>query len=120
MSYYSFIDSTEVSNKNTNVIKKSVTKDKFYIKEDPSQDVPGHYKMIQAKCQVIDNGIGRKKTFAKENNIQNGFEYISYGEKITIERLNSFNNRKNKKYGHQVIDLEKGTMVEITIPLLKP
>ena len=55
MSYYSFIDSTEVSNKNTNVIKKSVTKDKFYIKEDPSQDVPGHYKMIQAKCQVIDN-----------------------------------------------------------------
>ena len=72
------------------------------------------------KCQVIDNGIGRKKTFAKENNIQNGFEYISYGEKITIERLNSFNNRKNKKYGHQVVDLEKGTMVEITIPLLKP
>ena len=72
------------------------------------------------KCQVIDNGIGRKTTIAKENNIQNGFEYISYGEKITIERLNSFNNRKNKKYGHQVIDLEKGTMVEITIPLLKP
>ena len=71
------------------------------------------------KCQVFDNGIGRKISLEKKSKTQTSKDHISYGEKITKERLNSYNGRKNKKYGFEVVDLEKGTMVEITIPLLK-
>lgn len=71
------------------------------------------------KCQVFDNGIGRKISLEKKSINQKTNEHISYGEKITNERLNSYNRRKNKKYGFEVVDLEKGTMVVITIPLLK-
>jgi hypothetical protein len=50
MSYYSFIDS---SNKMPE-IKKSLTKTKFITKDDPSQDVPGYYKMDHKKCDMVD------------------------------------------------------------------
>ncbi|MBI1835909.1 MAG: sensor histidine kinase [Flavobacteriia bacterium] len=70
------------------------------------------------KCQVIDNGIGRKSSLEKKAT-QNTKGHISYGEKITSERLASFNKKRNHKYGFQIIDLNKGTMVEILIPILK-
>lgn len=56
MSYYSFIESL---NKTKNIDKhsqiKSKSKYKFFVREDPSQNVPGYQKMSQEKCQVIDN-----------------------------------------------------------------
>jgi len=63
MSYYSFIESFEDSKtSNKKAIpepidnkKKSISKDKFFVRGDPSQDVPGYHKMNQEKCQVIDN-----------------------------------------------------------------
>lgn len=36
-------------------MNKFAVKDKFFVKGDPSQDVPGHFKMLYDKCQVIDN-----------------------------------------------------------------
>jgi len=56
MSYYSFIESSDDSkNENQPDDKIFLTKDKFFVRDDPSQDVPGYYKMNQKKCQVIDN-----------------------------------------------------------------
>jgi hypothetical protein len=51
MSYYSFIESFDGSNTKNETVKK----DKFFVREDPSQNVPGYHKMSQEKCQVIDN-----------------------------------------------------------------
>jgi hypothetical protein len=53
MNYYSFIESTNIpkSNINQNLTKK----DKFFVKDDPSENVPGYYKMKKEKCEIIDN-----------------------------------------------------------------
>ena len=58
MSYYSFIESFEDSKPKNKISKKTdnkVTKDKFFVRIDPSQDVPGYHKMSQEKCNLIDN-----------------------------------------------------------------
>jgi hypothetical protein len=36
-------------------------------------------------CEIIDNGIGRENSILKKDKIEN--DHISYGEKITKERL---------------------------------
>lgn len=53
MSYYSFIENTELKTDKKDVQLNK--KDKFIIKEDPSKDVPGHYKMEEQKCKLIDD-----------------------------------------------------------------
>jgi len=58
MSNYSFIESFDDSrnkNESNRNLDDKVFKDKFFIRGDPSQDVPGYHKMSQEKCQVIDN-----------------------------------------------------------------
>lgn len=52
MSYYSLIESFD-DLKNTP--KSSVTKNKFFTRGDPSQNVPGYHKMTLPKCSLVDN-----------------------------------------------------------------
>lgn len=47
MSNFSFIDLENPNNK--------VYKDKFFVRENPSQNVPGYHKMDQEKCDIIDS-----------------------------------------------------------------
>ena len=54
MSHYSFIELINESNIKNEIVKKT-TKDKFFIRENPSQNVPGYHKMNQEKCQIIDS-----------------------------------------------------------------
>jgi hypothetical protein len=49
MSYYSNIDS---DNKE---VEEKYVKNKFFIRGDPSEDVPGHHKYIFTKSDAIDN-----------------------------------------------------------------
>ena len=51
MSYYSFIE--PVNDVGTKKINK--VKDKFFVRENPSQNVPGYHKMSQEKCEVVDS-----------------------------------------------------------------
>jgi len=57
MSYYSLIEIVDDSNTKNKIVEnpKKITKDKFFVRKDISQDVPGYHKMSQEKCQVIDN-----------------------------------------------------------------
>jgi hypothetical protein len=52
MSYYSLIEAFDDSN---NTPKSSVTKNKFFTRGDPSQNVPGYHKMTLPKCSLVDN-----------------------------------------------------------------
>ncbi len=76
------------------------------------------------KCEVIDNGIGREASqLNKKDNVQLK-DHISYGEKITKERLKSYTKKGHTNYGSSYIDLEilgesKGTKVEIIIPIIE-
>ena len=55
MSYFSFIESFETNDKNKINQTEINQKNKFFTRDDPSKDVPGHYKMEKEKCNVIDN-----------------------------------------------------------------
>jgi hypothetical protein len=57
MSYYSNVDFGNLENdKNLNIDNSNTfVKNKFFTRSDPSQDVPGHYKNILTKSDVIDN-----------------------------------------------------------------
>lgn len=59
-------------------------------------------------CVVEDNGIGRKG--AKPNLGK------SYGMKITKDRIDLLNKLKNTNASVNLIDLEKGTRVEVKLP----
>ena len=76
------------------------------------------------KCEVIDNGIGRSASILKKSDDINSKDHTSYGEKITKERLKTYNKSKTSNFGVQIFDIElngesKGTKVEIIIPILK-
>ena len=77
------------------------------------------------KCEIIDNGIGRKNSILKKEKDKIKNDHISYGEKITKERLKSYNTSKKiiyKTLFHDLIDdfgISNGTKVEIIIPILK-
>lgn len=49
---YSFI--LPINNNNDNNIN-FIHKKKFFVKEDPSKNVPGHYKLDQQKCSLIND-----------------------------------------------------------------
>lgn len=59
-------------------------------------------------CIVEDNGIGRKN--AKPSSGK------SYGMKITKDRIDLLNKLKNTNASVNLIDLEKGTRVEVKLP----
>ena len=78
----------------------------YYIDEIAEEN-----KMLN--CIIEDDGIGRK-TKEKSN-------YKSYGMSITKERLAILNNIKNTNAQVNLIDLDKGTKVEVKLPLeIKP
>lgn len=60
-------------------------------------------------CIVEDNGLGR--------NNNEGTSRKSYGMKITKDRLDVLNKLKNTNASVNLIDLEKGTRVEVKLPL---
>lgn len=49
MSYYSNVDLEKKK------VEEKYVKNKFFIRGDPSEDVPGHYKNIFTKSDAIDN-----------------------------------------------------------------
>ena len=60
MSYYSNIDFKKIetmdnSKMDNSKIDNTNVKNKFFTRGDPSEDVPGHYKNILTKSDVIDN-----------------------------------------------------------------
>lgn len=59
-------------------------------------------------CIVEDNGVGRKE--AKPSSGK------SYGMKITKDRIELLNKLKNSNASINLIDLEKGTRVEVKLP----
>jgi ligand-binding sensor domain-containing protein len=76
------------------------------------------------QCNVIDNGIGRTASLQRKEKTQSTSDHVSYGEKITKERLKSYNQKKNRPYGTEIIDRDSengksGTIVKIFIPILK-
>lgn len=75
------------------------------------------------KCEIIDNGIGRKVSIEKKESNKTLDEHVSYGEKITKERLKSYNKSKSTIFGSRVFDIyeegvSKGTKVEVIIPIV--
>jgi len=72
-------------------------------------------KNNQAELNIEDNGIGRKKS--EEAKINRLLKKKSLGLQITKERLAFFNERENKNYSFEILDLEdhkgkpKGTRV---------
>ncbi len=64
-------------------------------------------------CSVDDNGVGRAKSSEK----MNGFNKVSLGTKITKNRIDIINKRKNAQASLKIIDKAQGTRVEIKLPL---
>jgi len=76
------------------------------------------------KCEVEDDGIGRKKAMEMNRESSESFRKnkTSLGMSITRERLEIFNSLKNSKLSINIIDLEEneiaiGTKIELFIPL---
>ena len=72
------------------------------------------------KCEVIDDGVGRKKA-AEIKNAQ-ARKNKSFGMSITKDRLKIINSLKDSKLNMKIVDLEKnnlacGTKIELFIPL---
>lgn len=100
MSYYSNIN---IENKEVN---EKYVKNKFFIRDDPSKDVPGHYKNILTKSEVIDNesdlitpAISSKdKTQVKLKNIFHPSDYnLNYEDNLRKDNIQKtgfyYNNR---------------------------
>lgn len=71
-------------------------------------------------CTVADNGVGKELA----ENLEGVKSYKSVGLKITKERVNTLNSNSNDKFQIKIRDLykgqvETGTLVELTIPILK-
>lgn len=72
------------------------------------------------KCTVRDNGIGRAKANKLNENIQK--DHNSLGMQVTLERIETLNQKMNDSAGLEIIDLKdnsgkpEGTLVNITIP----
>ncbi|SCY55912.1 tetratricopeptide repeat-containing sensor histidine kinase [Flavobacterium caeni] len=61
------------------------------------------------QCVVEDNGSGRKNTAKKDGK--------SYGVKITKDRIELLNKMQNTNASVHLVDLDKGTRVEVLLPL---
>jgi len=66
-------------------------------------------------CIVDDNGVGRNSATGKENSFL--IEKKSMGMKITLSRIDILNRRKNTNAAVSLTDKEKGTRVEVKLPL---
>lgn len=67
-------------------------------------------------CIITDNGIGRKAS--SEINQQKQENHKSMGVDITMERISAYQALYGDKMETAITDLEKGTKVEITLPLI--
>lgn len=86
------------------------------------KDLRVEFKLIQdvLVCEVIDNGVGRKKS--EEIKARNTRTYQSFATQATDKRMDLLNSFNNKKYNFEIIDLydedkPSGTKVIITIPI---
>lgn len=77
-------------------------------------------------CTVEDNGIGRKKALAQQENDPNRQNYRSRGTQITEKRLELLRRSKNQEVFVRTVDLyeeatgkARGTLVEIKIPIVE-
>lgn len=84
-------------------------------------DITFKMKANVLHCEIIDNGVGRKK--AKEIKSQMGLTHKSFGISILNERLELINAKENIDVYSHIIDMEDdnhaslGTKVELSIPL---
>jgi len=100
MSYYSniYLENKEV--KEEKIVKENYVKNKFFIREDPSKNAPGHYKNITKKSDAIDYETNlitpainsRDKTQLKLKNSFHPFDY-------NINYENNLRKEKNQKTG---------------------
>lgn len=67
-------------------------------------------------CIITDNGIGRKAS--SEINQQKQENHKSMGVDITMERISAYQALYGDKMETTITDLEEGTKVEITLPLI--
>jgi sensor histidine kinase YesM len=77
-------------------------------------------------CTVEDNGIGRKKALAQQENDPNRQNYRSRGTQITEKRLELLRRTKTQEVSVRTIELydestgdAAGTRVEIMIPIVE-
>jgi LytS/YehU family sensor histidine kinase len=71
-------------------------------------------------CDISDNGVGK----VISQNIEGAKSYKSVGLKITKERVTTLNSNSQDKFQIKISDLyknhkETGTLVKLTIPILK-
>mgnify|MGYP006076273881 FL=1 len=74
------------------------------------------------KCEIIDDGVGRKKASEIKNAQRHQEKNKSFGMSITKDRLEIINSLKDSKLNVNVVDLDdnntpSGTKIEIFIPL---
>ena len=75
------------------------------------------------KCEIIDDGVGRKKASEIKNSQRHQEKNKSFGMSITKDRLEIINSLKDSKLNVNIIDLNNnnntpsGTKIEIFIPL---
>ena len=74
------------------------------------------------KCEIIDDGVGRKKALDIKNAQSRNEKNKSFGMSITKDRLEIINSLKDSKLNMNIVDLEendvaKGTKIELFIPL---
>jgi hypothetical protein len=103
MSNYYFLESFDYSkNKPEKVLDKTVNnkvfKDKFFVRGDPSEDVPGYHKMSQEKCQMIDN---------ETNLLTPGIQTNDKIQVVLKEELDPYNYNINYKDGLKKYQTQK-------------
>jgi hypothetical protein len=74
------------------------------------------------KCEIIDDGVGRKKAYKIKNAQRHQEKNKSFGMSITKDRLEIINSLKDSKLNVNIVDLDdnntpSGTKIEIFIPL---
>ncbi|MDB4533652.1 histidine kinase [Vicingaceae bacterium] len=74
------------------------------------------------RCEIIDDGVGRKKATDIKNSQRHNEKNKSFGMSITKDRLEIINSLKDSKLNINIVDLEEnnrptGTKIEIFIPL---
>ena len=105
-----------------NSIKHGFIEKRFDYKIQMNISLIGNDILI---CEIIDNGIGRKASFERKAVYSRKNEHKSYGEKITKERLKTYNKFQKNKFGTVILDEYDeygnscGTKSILTIPIIQ-
>ncbi|MCS6819648.1 MAG: histidine kinase, partial [Chitinophagales bacterium] len=77
-----------------------------------------HAKKIDGVLEVIitDNGIGRKASTVVQQLAPQ--THYSFASEATAKRIDLVNSERNQKIGLNYVDLDEGTQVVITIPII--